>query len=193
MSDYIEDFNNLTSYVPEDVDTDAKRKERFFDGFNDELAVQLSVVHVPDFQTLMDKARILEGKKTQAENRKRKHNNYNSEPHQRTRTLHDGNGHSGDHKNGGNVQNNNGGNGHNHNSHKSHNQHNSERGNGHNHRGNNGGNNNGFSKKDLSLVECYKCHKMGHYSNDCPEKKDKAKETNQLPEGHVNHINMGGT
>ena len=62
MAEYIEEFSNLARYAPEDVDTDAKRKERFLDGLHDDLAVQLSIVHAPDFQTLMDKARILEGK-----------------------------------------------------------------------------------------------------------------------------------
>jgi hypothetical protein len=135
VSDYIEDFSNLARYALEDVDTDAKRKERFLDGLNDELAVQLSVVHVPDFQTLMDKARILEGKKKQAENRKRKHNNYNSGPQQKTRTFNDGNGNSGHHKHGSNGHNNHGGNGRHHNGHKSHNHHNSGRGNGQNRNG----------------------------------------------------------
>ncbi|KAK1681346.1 hypothetical protein QYE76_042194 [Lolium multiflorum] len=111
VAEYIEEFSNLARYAPEDVDTDAKRKERFLDGLHDDLAVQLSIVHIPDFQTLLDKATILEGKQKQAENRKRKHSNNhnNSAPHQRTRTFHDGNGNSGQHKHGGNGHNHHGG------------------------------------------------------------------------------------
>ena len=61
VAQYIDEFNQLARYAPEDVDTDAKRKERFLDGLNDELAVQLSVVYIPNYQALLDKATILEG------------------------------------------------------------------------------------------------------------------------------------
>ena len=70
---YIEEFNNLARYAPDDVDSDTKRRERFLDGLNDELAIQLSVVYTPNYQSLLDKATILESKQKQAENRKRKH------------------------------------------------------------------------------------------------------------------------
>jgi hypothetical protein len=49
VAEYIEEFRNLARYAPEDVDTDDKRRERFLDGLNDDLAVQLSVVHALDF------------------------------------------------------------------------------------------------------------------------------------------------
>ncbi|XP_071683185.1 uncharacterized protein [Lolium perenne] len=78
VAEYIEEFSNLARYPPEDVDIDAKRKERFLDGLHDDLAVQLSIVHIPDFQTLLDKATILEGKQKHAENRKRKHSHKNN-------------------------------------------------------------------------------------------------------------------
>jgi hypothetical protein len=45
-AEYIEEFNNLSRYAPEDVDTDAKRRERFLDGLSDELSLQLSVATV---------------------------------------------------------------------------------------------------------------------------------------------------
>ena len=35
--EYIEEFNNLARYAPDEVDTDAKRKEKFLEGLNDEL------------------------------------------------------------------------------------------------------------------------------------------------------------
>jgi hypothetical protein len=49
VAEYIEEFSNLARYAPEDVDTDDKRRERFLDGLNDDLVVQLSVVYAPDF------------------------------------------------------------------------------------------------------------------------------------------------
>ena len=36
---------------------------------------------------------------------------------------------------------------------------------------NNNPSNSGKKKKDLSNIECYNCHKKGHYQNNCPERK----------------------
>jgi hypothetical protein len=185
VSEYGDLFNKLARYAPDDVATDAKRQDEFMRGLNDEISIQLVAIRFNSYQELLDRAVVVESKHKSMENRKRKHehNGYNRGPHQRTRTSNDGNGDS--------EHNNNGGNGHNHNGRKSDNHHKSERGNGHNHGDTNGRNNKEYIKRDLSLVECFKCHKNGHYANDCPErKKDEGNETNQLQEGHVNHINM---
>jgi hypothetical protein len=88
VAEYIDEFNKLARYAPDDVDTDAKRRERFLDGLNDELAVQLSVVYAPNYQALIDKATILENKHRQMESRKRKHN------HHHGGDAHHGNGRS---------------------------------------------------------------------------------------------------
>jgi hypothetical protein len=64
VADYIDVFNNLACYAPDDVNTDVSRRERFLDGLSDDLALQ-SVVHAPDYQTLLDKARIPESKQQQ--------------------------------------------------------------------------------------------------------------------------------
>jgi hypothetical protein len=70
-----------------------------------------------------------------------------------------------------------------------HNTHNSTRTNGHGN-GNNNGRNNVPEKKDMSQVECYKCHTTGHYANDCPQRKDEGNKPNPFQKGHVNHINV---
>src|SRR3954471_16673057 len=51
-----------------------QRKEKFLEGLNDELNLQLYVAYVPTYQSLCDKATILENKMKQVEGRKRKHN-----------------------------------------------------------------------------------------------------------------------
>src|SRR3954465_410799 len=73
VAEYIEEFNNLARYAPDEVDTDAKRKEKFLEGLNDELNLQLAVAYVPTYQSLCDKAAILESKIKQVESRKMKH------------------------------------------------------------------------------------------------------------------------
>jgi hypothetical protein len=50
VSEYIDEFTNLSRYTPDDIDTDAKRKEKFLEGLNDELSIPLSVVYTPTFQ-----------------------------------------------------------------------------------------------------------------------------------------------
>jgi hypothetical protein len=73
VSEYIDEFTNLSRYAPDDIDTDAKRKERFLEGLNDELSIPLFVAYTPTFQSLLDQAITLESKIKQSENRKRKH------------------------------------------------------------------------------------------------------------------------
>ena len=131
---YVEEFNNLARYAPNDVNTDAARQEKFLEGLNDDLSLQLTVATFRNCQDLIDKAIVLEGKQQAIENRKRKYNNnnrYNSGPQQKPRTSYHGNGGNGHHNHhGGNDHNHHGGNGHNHNGHHHHNGHKSNNGNG---------------------------------------------------------------
>ena len=122
----MEEFNNLSCYAPNDVNTYAARQEKFLEGLNDDLSLQLTVATFRNCQDLIDKAIVLEGKQHAIENRKRKYNNnnrYNSGPQQKPRTSYHGNGGNG-------HDNHHGGNGHNHNGHHHHNGHKSNNGNG---------------------------------------------------------------
>ncbi|XP_073354026.1 uncharacterized protein [Aegilops tauschii subsp. strangulata] len=177
------------------------RHEKFLEGLNDDLSLQLTVATFRNCQDLIDKASMLEGKHQAIENRKGKYNNnnrYNSGPQQKPRTSYQGNGGNGHHHHGGNGANHHGGNGHNHNGHHHHNGNKSNNGKG---RGNgNGGNNNQSHQsvpvqRDISQVQCYKCRQMGHYSNACPESKNGhgnsgVSKPNPFQKGHVNHVNV---
>src|SRR4051812_15619191 len=166
VAEYVELFNKLARYAPDDVRNDAARQEKFLEGLNDELGVQLTVANFANCQALIDKAIVLEGKQQAIENRKRKYNNnsggkYNSGPHQKPRTSYGGNGgHSHGHNhNGGNGHvhsgghNHHGGNGHNHNGHNHHN-------------GNRNGNGNGRNNGNGVV------------------------KPNPFTKGHVNHVNV---
>src|SRR3954463_14100764 len=185
VAEYVEEFNKLARYAPDDVRDDAARQEKFLEGLNDELGVQLTVATFANCQALIEKAIVLEGKQQAIENRKRKYNNnnggkYNSGPHQKPRNSYGGNGgyNHGHNHNGGNGHvhsgghNHHGGNGHNHNGHNHHNV--NRNGNGRNNgngRSNGSNRQNGQAPKDLSHIQCFKCKNMGHYATDCPESK----------------------
>src|SRR5215216_5790576 len=98
VAEYIEEFNNLARYAPDEVDTDAKRKEKFLEGLNDELNLQLAVAYVPTYQSLCDKVAILENKMKQVESRKRKHSGKHNSGSSHKRSHYDDSESSGSHK-----------------------------------------------------------------------------------------------
>ena len=59
---YVDDFSKLARYAPDDVDTDAAKQEKFLEGLNDELSMQLMVASFNNYQELVDRALMIEGK-----------------------------------------------------------------------------------------------------------------------------------
>src|SRR3954463_14255133 len=43
VGQYVDDFSKLARYAPDDVATDAAKQEKFLEGLNDELSMQLMV------------------------------------------------------------------------------------------------------------------------------------------------------
>lgn len=72
VGEYLHKFNQLARYAPADVASDEERQERFMDGLNDEISVQLVSNDYTDFQQLVNKAFRQEAKHLQMENRKRR-------------------------------------------------------------------------------------------------------------------------
>ena len=87
VGQYVDDFSKLAHYAPDDVATDAAKQEKFLEGLNDELSMQLMVATFNNYQELVDPALMIEGKQQQIENRKRKYGQgkYNSGAHQKPR------------------------------------------------------------------------------------------------------------
>ena len=80
ISQYVDDFSKLACYAPDDVATDAAKQEKFLEGLNDELSMQLMVATFNNYQQLVDRDLMIERNRQQIENRKRKygHGKYNS-------------------------------------------------------------------------------------------------------------------
>ena len=154
-----DEFSKLSLYALDDVATDAAKQEKFLEGLNDELGMQLMVATFNNYQELVDKATILEGKQQQIDSRKWKYGQgkYNSGAQQKPRCTPYSGGHThhthGGHNHGGH---NHGGNGNNRN-------HDNKSGNGN---GNGNQHHPTPAQKDLSHITCFKCHKIGHYATD---------------------------
>ncbi|CAN6350734.1 unnamed protein product [Urochloa humidicola] len=72
VSEYRDKFTQLSRYVPEEVDTDEKKLERFLDGLIGPLNYQLHSHSFPNFQTMLNKAIGLENKRKELGEQKRK-------------------------------------------------------------------------------------------------------------------------
>ena len=73
MAQYVDEFSKLSRYSPDDVATDAAKQEKFLQGLNDELSMQLMVETFTNYQELVGRALMIEGKQQQIESRKRKY------------------------------------------------------------------------------------------------------------------------
>ena len=73
VGQYVDDFSKLARYTPDDVVADAAKHEKFREGLNDELSMQFMVANFNNYQELVDRALMIEGKQQQIESRKRKY------------------------------------------------------------------------------------------------------------------------
>ena len=81
--------NRTVGQYVDDVATDAAKQEKFMEGLNDEMSMQLMVATFNNYQELVDKALMIEGKQQQIESRKRKYGQgkYNSGAQQKPLLL----------------------------------------------------------------------------------------------------------
>ena len=62
VAQYADEFSKLSRCAPDDVATDAAKQEKFMEGLNDELSMQLMVATFTNYQELVDRALMIEGK-----------------------------------------------------------------------------------------------------------------------------------
>jgi hypothetical protein len=63
VSEYVTRFVQLSRYALNDVDTDEKKQECFLNGLDDGLAYALEARDIKNFQTVVDKALVLENRR----------------------------------------------------------------------------------------------------------------------------------
>ena len=85
MAQYVDELSTLSRYAPDDVASDAKKQERFMEGLNDEMSVQLMLATFNNYEELVDRTLMIERKHQQIESLKRKYGQgkYNSRSQQK--------------------------------------------------------------------------------------------------------------
>ena len=73
VCEYRDMFTQLSRYAPKEVENDAKKQKCFLKGLNDGVQLQLMTVVYLDFNTLVDRAIVIENKHREMEEKKRKH------------------------------------------------------------------------------------------------------------------------
>ena len=72
VCEYRNKFTQLSRYALGEVVNDAKKQKRFLKVLNDELQLQLMTVVYPNFQTLVNRAILIENKRQEMEEKKRR-------------------------------------------------------------------------------------------------------------------------
>ena len=71
--EYRDRFLSLARYAPDEINTEAKKKERFLNGLHDEMQTVLVNIRFDDLEELVDSAIQMEGKINQANDNRKRH------------------------------------------------------------------------------------------------------------------------
>ena len=85
MAEYCDKFAQLSRYAPNDVAEDSEKQCRFLKGLYDGLQLQLMSNTYPNFQSLVNRAIVIDNKRKEMEAKKRRLQGYafGSNTHQR--------------------------------------------------------------------------------------------------------------
>src|SRR3954469_18258887 len=203
--EYRDKFLSLARYAPDELDTQAKKKERFLNGLHDEIQTVLVNIPFADIEALVDSSIQMEGKINQA-NENRKHRmmhqpgthqtpKYRPNPSPgfapRTnkplmnRPTYPNRGNprpGGNHNNPDNSSNFNRAPPKFNNNNATANTNTAPR---------TGSNAVPVAAKDKSQVTCYDCGNKGHYSNECPNKKNATAPNANVPAQQQRRVQPG--
>jgi hypothetical protein len=62
VNEYLNSFIQLSSYTPDDINTNEKKQDMFLNGLNDDIQFQLLNTDYKDFQHVVDRAIVIENK-----------------------------------------------------------------------------------------------------------------------------------
>jgi hypothetical protein len=75
-SEYVTRFTQLSRYAPNNVDTDEKKQDYFFNGLNDGLAYTLEAHDFENFKGMVNKALVLENRRWMMEHKRKQERQY---------------------------------------------------------------------------------------------------------------------
>jgi ABC-type Zn2+ transport system substrate-binding protein/surface adhesin len=78
MNEYVTHFTQLSHYSPGDVDTDEKKQYYFLNGLNDGLAYALEARDFENFQSMVNKALVLENHHGAMEHKRKQEHQHQS-------------------------------------------------------------------------------------------------------------------
>ena len=80
VTEYLNRFTQLSRYTPEDVSTDTRKQYLFLNGLHNEIQLQLLNCDYANFQKLVDKAIVVENKKTEIEKEGKRKMSFSGQP-----------------------------------------------------------------------------------------------------------------
>jgi hypothetical protein len=83
MNEYLNSFIQLSSYAPDDVNTNEKKQYMFLNGLNDDIHFQLLNTDYADFWHVVDKAIVIENKIKEMEKDCKRKVSFHGQPSER--------------------------------------------------------------------------------------------------------------
>jgi hypothetical protein len=80
VNEYLNSFIQLSTYAPDDINTDEKKQDMFLNGLNDDIQFQMLNIDYANFQHVVDKAIVIENKIKEMEKDARRKVSFHGQP-----------------------------------------------------------------------------------------------------------------